>query len=157
MRMNVAFVAGSLGLLWMCAGASAAAEKPRGGEKGSLVRNSAVVLKNNAYMLMPQDYEKLEKGGSLLVQYPAGKKGRWMSVSVFYFENVRGRVVNAAARPVPGNAAEGQPEYLVEVRPVFPLDPQEAWYLKRKSKPAELFKKKAAVSHREQDTGSGSS
>lgn len=149
--MNVALIAASLGFLWICTGTAVAVEKPRGGEKASLVRDRAIVLKNNEYMLMPWDYGMLEKGGSLLVKYPPGKESRWVAVSAFYFENVRGRVVNATARPVSGNTAAGEPEYLVEISPVFPLDPQEAWYLKRKSKPAELFRKKVAISHMDQE------
>ncbi|XBD74141.1 hypothetical protein ABFY27_15130 [Akkermansia massiliensis] len=53
--------------------------------------------------------------------------------------------------PVSGNAGKTEPERLALVSPAFPLNPEGKWSLKRKSRPAELYRKKVAVSHMDQE------
>lgn len=149
--MNIAFITCFVGVLGMCAGASLAEGKPWSGEKVPLAEDGAVVLDDNEYLLNLADYEKLEHGGGLLVRYAAGKKGLREDSGAFYFENSHGKMVSAAMEPVSGNAGKTEPERLALVSPAFPLNPEGKWSLKRKSRPAELYRKKVAVSHMDQE------
>ena len=149
--MNIAFITCFVGVLGMCAGASLAEGKPWSGEKVPLAEDGAVVLDDNEYLLNLADYEKLEQGGGLLVRYAAGKNGLREDSGAFYFENSHGKMVSAAVEPVSGNAGKTEPERLALVSPAFPLNPEGKWSLKRKSRPAELYRKKVAVSHMDQE------
>ncbi|XLZ99046.1 hypothetical protein ACEVFW_03460 [Akkermansia muciniphila] len=149
--MNIAFITCFAGVLGMCAGASLAEGKPWSGEKVPLAEDGAVVLDDNEYLLNLADYEKLEQGGGLLVRYAAGKNGLREDSGAFYFENSHGKMVSAAMEPVSGNAGKTEPERLALVSPAFPLNPEGKWSLKRKSRPAELYRKKVAVSHMDQE------
>ena len=60
-------------------------------------------------------------------------------------------MVSAAVEPVSGNAGKTEPERRALVSPAFPLNPEGEWSLKRKSRPAELYRKKVAVSHMDQE------
>lgn len=152
--MNIVFVTCSIGILGMCAGMSLSEEKPWSGDKVLQVKEVAVVLVDNEYLLNPADYGKLEQGGGLLVQYPAVKGGDREGAAAFYFENRAGKVVDAVVKPVSGNAGQGQraeQECLALVSPVFPLNQEGKWSLRRKGKVAELFRKKVVVSHLDQE------
>lgn len=135
----------------MCAGASLSGGRPAAGENAPLADGVAVALEDNEYLLNPADYGTLERGGSLLLRYLPGKKGFREDSSAFYFENSHGRVVDAVVARVSGNAGTGHGERLALVSPAFPLAPEGKWSLKRKSRPAELYRKKVAVSHMDQE------
>lgn len=149
--MNIALITCFAGVLGMCAGTSLSEEKPWSGEKVLLADGGAAVLEDHEYLLNPADYGTLEQGGGLLLRYLPGKKGFQEDSSAFYFENNHGRIVNAAVKQVSGDAGRAQGECLALVSPAFPLNPEGKWSLKRKSKPAELYRKKVAVSHMDQE------
>lgn len=149
--MNIAFATCLMSVLGVCAGASLSGGKPAAGENISLAEGGAVVLEDNEYLLKPADYGTLEQGGGLLLKYLPGRKGFPEDCAAFYFENSHGRVVNAAVKPVSGGAGEARRELLALVSPAFPLNQEGKWSLKRKSRPVELYRKKVAVSHIDQE------
>ncbi|MBT8777310.1 hypothetical protein, partial [Akkermansia muciniphila] len=149
--LNIAFITCFVGVAGMCAGASLSGGRPAAGENAPLADGVAVALEDNEYLLNPADYGTLEQGGSLLLRYLPGKKGFREDSSAFYFENSHGRVVDAVVARVSGNAGTGHGERLALVSPAFPLAPEGKWSLKRKSRPAELYRKKVAVSHMDQE------
>lgn len=149
--MNIAFITCFIGTLGVCAGMPLAGGKPLPGKEVLLVKEGAVVLKDDEYLLNLADYGKLERGEGLLVQYPAGKEGSREESCSFYFENSHGKVVEAAEEPVSENAEKGKQVRLAWVSPAFPLNPEGKWSLKRKGKTAELYRRKIVVSHINQE------
>ncbi len=145
--MNIAFVTCSIGILGMCAGASLSEGRPALGENVLLADGGPVALVDNEYLLNPADYGTLERGGSLLLRYLPGKEGFREDSTAFYFENNHGRVVRAAVEQVSGDAGKAQQERLALVSLRLSAEPEGKWSLRRKSKPAELYRKKVAVSH----------
>ena len=67
------------------------------------------------------------------------------------FAGVLGMCAGASLAEGKPCAGKTEPERLALVSPAFPLNPEGKWSLKRKSRPAELYRKKVAVSHMDQE------